>query len=326
LRVRSNLIWLFLAFVSLSATLLADTPTFTPSVTETDTFTPTPTPGEGFLSVNPTTFVGGSTGNTMNLAYTAGSSAWSPGGLLTIYFPTGMDAPNGSNFYVQPSQHNLVQNYGYSGQTVQVAVSGLSPGATLVFLYGYDAAGGFAVSTTQAALTFGAAAYPQAQNLGAGGQIAVTPALIVVNTATITPTITPDFTPSDTPTISPTFTISQTFTTSPTPTISPTFTVSPTDTPIGPQVGALYSYPNPFDMRVYDKCTFRFPNDSNARVTVFNLAGEPVREIPSSDIQGGQGWAIWTGVDDYGRKVTGGLYYVRIRGDKTSVKKFTVIR
>lgn len=91
------------------------------------------------------------------------------------------------------------------------------------------------------------------------------------------------------------------------------------------ELGKVFSYPNPFDLQKFDKVTFRFDSDPDARVTVFNLLGEPVREIPISDIQGPLGFAIWHGEDDSQHHVTGGLYFVRVKGKKTLVRKFTIL-
>lgn len=322
LRARFTLAAAFLALLALPGWLKAVTDT--PSPSPTATVTPTVTPGEGSLLVTPTTLVSGSGGNSMQLTYQSGPSAWSPsGGLLNIYFPLGLGTPSSANFYVQPTQANYVAAYGFNGQTASVQVNGLPANSAITFWYGYNPGGVF-VSSTHATEAFTAFAYPQSDVLGFGGQIGTTPAVLSIVTATQTPTVTQTSTITVTSTISQTFTITATFSISPTFTITPTFTVSPTNTPIGKEESGVYSYPNPFDMRKFDKCTFRFPADLDARVTVFNLAGEPVRELSSSEIRGNEGWAIWDGVDDLSRKVSGGIYYVRIKGKNTLVKKFTV--
>jgi hypothetical protein len=307
-----------------------DTSTPTPTATASATATPdfSPTPGEGSLVITPTTLVSGSSFNTFQMTYQAGPSSWpASGGLLTIFFPVGLGTPSSANFYVQPSQANLVVQNGYSfnGQTASVQVAGLAPNSPITFWYGYDPAGVY-VSSTQAAAVFTAFAYPQSVTLGAGGAVGVTPGALLIVTATQTPTATQTATITMTSTITTTFTISPTFSLSPTLTTTTSFTASPTITPLGAiEPGSLYSYPNPFDMSRFDKCTFRFPVDPTATVTVFNLLGEPVRELPSSDINGALGWAVWYGVDDRLRKVPGGLYFVRVRGQTTRMRRFTVL-
>jgi hypothetical protein len=319
-------------------------PTFTDSPTPRNTRTPTrtatpatptptatPTPGEGvFLAAGP--FIGGNDHNSLRMTYKAGSSAWNPGGLLTLFFPAGLGTPSAGNFYVEPSQAGLVSGYSWSGQTVTVQVNGLAANASLIFLYGYDA-NGFFVSSTHSSEAFAVFAYPESQISGLGGQVKATPPALKIHTATLTSTVTPSATPTRTPTATRTARGTFTETSTITVTAPGTFTVTPTVTatvtltltPIGVEEAGVYSYPNPFDMSRFDKCTFRFPADDNARITVFNLLGEPVREIPSSDIKGPQGWAVWYGRDDRLRKVQGGLYYMRVTGKNTLVRKFTVL-
>ena len=36
-------------------------------------------------------------------------------------------------------------------------------------------------------------------------------------------------------------------------------------------------------------------------------------------------WAIWKGRDDYQRPVPGGIYFARVKGSNTLVKRFTVL-
>jgi hypothetical protein len=320
--------------------LRADTPTETPQDTLTSTITPSVTPtctltpgvGEGtwtFVASAAPPWVTGSNGLSAILTYYAGATPWPPsGGLLSIYFPPGLDAPSAVNFYAVPTPggNNLVQgpgSYSYSGaspngSTVSVDVSNLASGAPVSFYYGYDS-GGFAISTTVSPLVIAVQAYADSTTGGPGAAVAPNGANVPL--VVVTPTLTCTVTLSST--ISPTF--------SPSPTISPTptITLTSTNTPIGTVTpNAVYSYPNPFDMRAggVTKCTFRFPSDSSAKVTVFNLVGEPVREIPSSDINLAEGWAIWPGVDDYLRPVAGGIYFVRVRASKgTYIKHFTVL-
>jgi hypothetical protein len=306
-----------------------ETPTVTPSATLTITRTATPTfsatptatatPGDGRWSFAPSSqpFVTGNVGYTGVLTYKNGPSAWpASGGLLTVFFPLGLDAPTSSNFFAVPAYAaKVLPTPDYSGQTAKFLIKDLAPGDSISFYYGYNATG-LAVTTTSSPLTFQVAANSQ-DGSSLGGL--VTPNAGQDSVAVVTPTMTP--------TITTTFTISPTITLTPTITFTCTITPTWTESPIGvEQIHSVYSYPNPYDMKKFDKCTFRFPNAASAQVTVFNLVGEPVREIPSGDINAGQGWAVWPGVDDYLRKVTGGLYFVRVRTpNETVVKKFTVL-
>lgn len=278
----------------------------------------TATPGDGSWTFVPSELplITGHTGVTGVFTYKAGAQAWpSSAGLLTIFFPLGVDAPTTSNFYVAPAYSSKVQLASASGQTYTVQVKDLNPGDSLPFYFGY-LAGGLSVTGTAGPLAFQVVANPGSTS-PAGGPVTPDASQAVLTLLT----------PTQTPTITATFTISTTITYS--PTITPTFTVTPTwtESPVGPEhPNEVYAYPNPYDQKKFEKVTFRFPGDASADVQVFNLVGEPVRQIPVSDINAAQGWAIWWGMDDYLRRVTGGIYFVRVRTSKGQwVKKFTVL-
>lgn len=294
----------------------ADTPTSTATPTSTITMTPTPALGEGQWSMvvnSGSPVVTGQGGYSGVFNYTAGPTAWpSTGGLLSVYFPFGIDTPSPSNFYAAPAFSSNIRAYGFSGQTVTVQIANLAPGAGIDFYYGYNPTG-FAVSTTNTPLDLYVASNAVDISYTLMGGVTPNPANtpIVVQTPTCTPTATITTSPSESPTSTPS------------PSVTPTWTESPVG---NEHAGTVYTYPNPFNLQNFNKCTFRFGPASNVHVTVFNLVGEPVREIPSSDINEAQGWAIWPGVDDYMRKVTGGMYFVRVRSSSgTLTKKFTVL-
>lgn len=286
-----------------------NTPTATPTVTATATVTPGP--GSWSLSI-PSVLVYGSNGNSAIWTYTAGE-AWT-NGRLVFTFPDGLSAPTTSNFYVKPSKAGQVGTYSPAGQSVSVDVISLAMGDSLQFYYGYNASG-YAVSTTITPLgPFSLTA--NSTGITAGGIVTpVTVPLVAIATATVTPTATP------------TATITATFTA--TPTISQTFTVTQTytETPVAAApISGVFTYPNPFDMRLYQKITIRFQPTTAATVQIFNLLGEPVCTLSDNDIYPGKGWAIWNGVDDYGRMIVGGLYFVRVKvPDGVLVRKFTVL-
>ncbi len=293
----------------------SDTPTETRTPTNTPTITLTPTAGEGSYGIAPDTLVSPSQGNGFDLTFTAGASAWpGTGGLLTLIFPSGLGTPNSGNFYLRAADAPKLVSYSFAGQKVKVGLKNLAPGESVVLRYGQNAHG-FAVSSSFSSETLAVSSYPQSLTLGAGGVLTVQPTIAIQSptttptpTATLTATISPTHT--ETPTFSTTFTITQTFTL----------------TPVGAvETDAVYSYPNPFDMRQFDKVTFRFAPDPDAKISVFNIAGEPVRQLSASDVFGAKGFAIWRGEDDYGRRIAGGLYFVRLKGKKTFMRKFTVL-
>jgi hypothetical protein len=321
----------------LASGLVADTPSPTPSPTPTETGTPgsgsyTYTIMNGLLTPQSTPFVApGSTGNVLQIAYTA--AAQFSNGTLVFQFPpdlcatpqpdTGGEEPNQYSFFADPQDQGYVPTpVAFNGQAVTITVNSLAAGQSLIFDYGLDSTGFSVVSApAQTSESFMVWANP-APAVVAGVGLVPAPSPILIYTATVTPTMTSTFTAS------PSFTVTLTNTISPTFTVSPTNTPSPTDTPVGPVQSPVgfYTYPNPFDLRIYSDVTVRFqPTDEPVSISVFSLLGNPVREIPQSAIQASMGVAQWDGTDDYGRTVAGGLYFVRLKTPThITVHKMTV--
>ena len=318
------------------------TMSFTPvpaGSTSTVTPTPTGTPGSGSYAYSlrngfgqrilpPPYLVVGSTGNELFVSYTA--AVQFEYGMVVFQIPPDLGAPAADNCSVVPAEQLNVDSITYSGQCVSVTVDSLYPGQVLVLQYDPVNNNGFALGflfptqnpTPPVSSSESVAVWenPQAGTVNFEGVGLVPPPSPI---AILTSTVTWTFSPSPTITLTPTLTVSATLT--PSPTISPTFT----KTPVGaaPETG-FYTYPNPFDKHQQSFVTIRFPNNTDsASITIFNLLGNPVREIPASDIQAASGVAIWTGEDDYGRQVPGGLYFVRLKTPSgVTVHKMTVFQ
>jgi hypothetical protein len=264
----------------------------------------------------------------------------------TMFPPSPPPSAYVSNYVFSPDTTTAQSGPGLGG-TVTVQVNGVYPGQQLSFQYGgingfgysgqnltesvqvwanpqfYPPVGG--VLPTPPPGLYGPGVPPPTPYIG--GQVPAPAALPVVS---VRPTITD----------SPTFTVSPTFTSSPTitpdATATPTFTITP---PIAADFGHFYCYPNPFDRRLRPQLTFRFPAYASASMEVFNLLGNPVAHISQSDIYpsgfpgvpgiGGAapgGLAVWSGQDDYGEVVAGGLYFVVLKTPGgTQVLKFTIL-
>lgn len=289
------------------------TPSASPTATGTATPTATATPGVGSWSLSiGSPLVAGSNGNKAIWSYTT-DQTWS-NGQLVFTFPSGISAPTTSNFYVETGHEGQINSYSPSGQKMTVDVISIPAGTSLNFYYGY-LPGGFSVSTTITPL---GPFYLTANFNGTSPGGVVTPnPLPVVAIGTATPT----------PTATPTVTVTTTYTQTPTITATYTITQTYTETPVAaaPSEG-VFTYPNPFDLRVFDKVTIRFQPVPEASVQVFNLLGEPVRTMDPGDIYASKGWAIWHGEDDYNRTVVGGLYFVRVKTPNgVLIRKFTVL-
>jgi hypothetical protein len=356
----------FSASPTASPTLTAtQTPTFsmtiTPSVTGgsvTSTYTnsPTPTvtrtgtPGSGSYSYVSLNHHGqpGSLGITYSDPYNVllinyvSKDFWTTGGEIMFTFPAGFDPPTPDNFLLMPAWDWALFGAGmqYGGQVATVQVMGLVPNQQITFEYGGLPSAGFnytghsLTETVQVAVNPYAFANPAPVDHGVLHTPGPIPIWSPVHTRTVTPTLTV------TKVFSPTLT--------PTPDFSHTVTATFTLTPIGPDRGIFYSYPNPFDFRRTDVCTFRFPAAASADITIYNLLGQVVARVPQSSIypQGFPGntvydccgnpvkftpappggGASWSGRDDYGGKVAGGLYFAVLHTPgSTQTLKFTIL-
>lgn len=318
---KSVFIAIFLCFCLAPAALLraatdTSTPTATPTSSPTFTLTPTPPgPGQGSYSVAPSTLVSGPCNASLEIDFTVGAIPFTTG-LISIWMPPQFDPPTSANFFLLSSQasfHGALQSY--SGNTYTVQVTSVASGETLRFLYGYNTCVNVNPPSPTAFLIKSS---PYSTDPAKLQPLSGQP-VIVINTPTATRTTTP------TATMTPSFTHS--------PTISPTFSVTMTYTitPIAPTESAPFTYPNPFDIRHYDKVTFLFPYDTGVDIEIFNLAGETVVKSikanpanKSTDLKGG--WAIWDGRDDHGHLAAGGLYFYRLKGDSRMwTGKMTVI-
>jgi len=148
---------------------------------------------------------------------------------------------------------------------------------------------------------------------------------------TVSPTLSASPTPSltatasATRTASPTSSSTRTFSATPSPsltfTVSPTISMTATKSPVvftavpplimapGPGV-----YPDPFS----DKATiwFKLSADAQARLAVYNVAGEKVRTMQQA-CKRGMNHFTWAGDNNYGARCASGYYILRLLADST---------
>jgi len=303
------------------------TPTDTPSVSPTVTATPTGyAPLGGEISVDPSSLIK-QTLQSMTIEWVnPGASIPSSGGLLVIDFPSCFTPASKANFSIAADQAQYLlatasQPYTFStnaaGTQVTIKLANVPAGTPVDFQFGGGSAG-FVVNTLDDSTELAAAGYLDGPNTSPLNAIPLSyqPVIQLIDpTPVLTATLTP------TPSITPTFSISPTFS------VSPTITVTYTTTPMGKIIpNSAYAYPNPFDLRFFEKVTLRFPPDHGVVVDIFKVSGQPVTQLRGADINEALGWAIWDGRDQYGRKVAGGVYFYRIRGSaRKMMGKFTVL-
>jgi flagellar hook assembly protein FlgD len=93
-------------------------------------------------------------------------------------------------------------------------------------------------------------------------------------------------------------------------------------------------YPNPFNPSGAGRSpttTISFSltakDAKNAKIEIFNLKGQKVKQLVNEQLPAGQHSVIWNGTDNNGTKISSGLYLVRMKSGKyTSLKKIILLR
>lgn len=70
------------------------------------------------------------------------------------------------------------------------------------------------------------------------------------------------------------------------------------------------NYPNPFNPTT--QISFELPVKSPVSITIYNTAGQRIRELVSSPFEPGSHSVIWNGMDDQGKVVSSGIYLYTI--------------
>jgi len=96
------------------------------------------------------------------------------------------------------------------------------------------------------------------------------------------------------------------------------------------QTQLLSNYPNPFNPETW--IPFELSQDSKVSVTIYNIAGTPVRNISVGYLQAGSYVSqlksvYWDGKSDTGERVSSGTYFYQIRaGDYTETRKMVILK
>jgi hypothetical protein len=93
----------------------------------------------------------------------------------------------------------------------------------------------------------------------------------------------------------------------------------------------LQNYPNPFNPTT--EIRFDLPENSTVRITVYNILGKEVRTLADGEWGAGLARVTWNAVDNTGRDVASGIYFVRISAQSVtsdrhymSVRKMMLVR
>ncbi len=94
--------------------------------------------------------------------------------------------------------------------------------------------------------------------------------------------------------------------------------------PTSPAI-TLTNYPNPFNPAT--TIEFSLPSSGHARLVVYNVLGQTIREVANADYTSGSHRVVWDGRDGSGSEVASGIYLYRIStsfGETT--RKMTLLR
>lgn len=84
----------------------------------------------------------------------------------------------------------------------------------------------------------------------------------------------------------------------------------------------LPGFPNPAARSV--ALPFELARRTRVVLDVFSVMGQRVRSLASGELGGGTHTLVWDGKDDRGRRVSGGVYFYRMRGAASS-RRVTIL-
>lgn len=91
------------------------------------------------------------------------------------------------------------------------------------------------------------------------------------------------------------------------------------------QFELVQNYPNPFNPETL--INYQTPEDGRVELTVHNLLGQTIRILVSENLRAGAHQIKWDGSDDFGNRVTSGLYLYRLKaGQFVSTKRMVLLQ
>jgi hypothetical protein len=85
------------------------------------------------------------------------------------------------------------------------------------------------------------------------------------------------------------------------------------------------SRPNPFRKQAFIE--YQLPLPGNVRVVIYNLAGQVVKTLVDQEKGAGVHTVVWSAMDNSGRQVPSGAYFLRLEAGQHSVtRKLAVVR
>ncbi len=85
------------------------------------------------------------------------------------------------------------------------------------------------------------------------------------------------------------------------------------------------NYPNPFNPST--SISFSIPNDSQVKLSVYNIKGQLVKQLKNERMIKGHHTVQWNGINDQGNSVGSGIYFIRLNTETNhSVKKALLLK
>ncbi|RLD42432.1 MAG: hypothetical protein DRI88_11685 [Bacteroidetes bacterium] len=86
------------------------------------------------------------------------------------------------------------------------------------------------------------------------------------------------------------------------------------------------NYPNPFNPET--TIEFSIQNDSKIELTIFNIKGQNIKTLVHNVLSKGYHSLTWSGVDEFGKPVSSGIYYyqLKVNGTNEAVKKCLLLK
>ncbi|UCE64974.1 MAG: T9SS type A sorting domain-containing protein, partial [Candidatus Zixiibacteriota bacterium] len=85
------------------------------------------------------------------------------------------------------------------------------------------------------------------------------------------------------------------------------------------------SYPNPFNSST--TITVNYLEGGDARIRIYDITGRLVKELETTNKEGGEIKAVWDATDNSGRRVSSGIYFARVKSDNySSIKKLLYLK
>ena len=85
------------------------------------------------------------------------------------------------------------------------------------------------------------------------------------------------------------------------------------------------NFPNPFNPNTMIR--FGLPEPGNVKVIIYNTRGEQIRELVNRSYEAGTFELSWDAIDDYGRRISSGVYFYKLETESfTDIKKMVYTR